>query len=57
NRPLADKLESLLATRRPFYAQADLQVSPQLDQSPQAVAAQIEELIPSVLKSQVQLNN
>jgi len=51
NRPLADKLESLLATRRPLYAQADLQVSPQLEQSPQAVAAQIEELIPSVLKS------
>jgi shikimate kinase len=52
NRPLAGKLESLLATRRPLYAQADLQVSLQLDQSPQAVAAQIEELIPSVLKSQ-----
>ncbi|MGL5835432.1 MAG: shikimate kinase [Waterburya sp.] len=57
NRPLADKLESLLTTRLPFYAQADLKVSPQLDQSPQAVAAQIEELIPSVLKSQTQLDN
>jgi shikimate kinase len=53
NRPLADKLKSLLATRRPLYAQADLQVSPQSDQSPQAVAAQIEALIPSVLKSKV----
>ena len=57
DRPLADKLESLLVTRRPLYAQADLQVSPKLDQSPQEVAAQIEELIPSVLKSQVQSNN
>lgn len=57
NRPLADKLESLLNQRRPLYAQADLQVSPGLEQSPQEVAAQIEELIPSVLKSQVQLNN
>ena len=57
DRPLADKLESLLVTRRPLYAQADLQVSPGLEQSPQEVAAQIEELIPSVLKSQVQLNN
>lgn len=57
NRPLADKLESLLNQRRPLYAQADLQVSPGLEQSPQEVAAQIEQLIPSVLKSQVQLNN
>ena len=57
NRPLADKLESLLNLRRPLYAQADLQVAPELEQSPQEVAAQIEELIPSVLKSQVQLDN
>jgi shikimate kinase len=57
NRPLADKLESLFNARRPLYAQADLQVSPRLEQSPPEVAAQIEELIPSVLKSQVQLNN
>jgi shikimate kinase len=51
NRPLADNLESLLTTRRPLYAQADLPIAPQLDQSPQAVATQIEERIPSVLKS------
>jgi shikimate kinase len=57
NRPLADKLEPLLNLRRPLYAQADLQVAPELEQSPQEVAAQIEELIPSVLKSQVRLNN
>jgi len=52
NRPLAGKLESLLETRRPLYAQGDLRVSPQPEQSPYAVAVQIEELIPSVLKPQ-----
>ena len=53
NRPLADQLESLLATRRPLYAQADLRICPQPEQSPEEVAVQIQELIPSVLKSQV----
>ncbi|MEL6581260.1 MAG: shikimate kinase [Cyanobacteria bacterium J06621_12] len=57
NRPLADKLESLLETRRPLYAQGDLRICPQPEQSPQEVAAQIQELIPSVLKSQVQPDN
>ncbi|MEO1465717.1 MAG: shikimate kinase [Cyanobacteria bacterium J06633_1] len=52
NRPLAGKLESLLETRRPLYAQGDLRVYPKPEQSPQAVAVQIEELIPSVLKPQ-----
>ena len=52
-RPLADKLESLLTTRRPLYAQADIKVSVQTEQSPQEVSAQIRELIPSVLKPQV----
>ena len=53
NRPLADKLESLLETRLPLYAQADLRISTTPEQSPEAVAAQIKESIPSVLKSQV----
>lgn len=52
-RPLADKLESLLTTRRPLYAQADIKVSVQTEQSPQEISAQIRELIPSVLKPQV----
>ena len=51
-RPLADKLESLLVTRRPLYAQADLHVSVKPEQSAKQVSAQIRELIPSVLKSQ-----
>jgi len=57
NRPLAGKLESLLETRRPIYAQADLEVSIQSEQSPSEVAAQIIKLIPSVLKSQVEQNS
>lgn len=50
-RPLADKLESLLETRFPLYAQADLRISPNPEQSPQEVSTQISELIPSILKS------
>lgn len=46
NRPLAGNLEPLFIARRPLYAQADLQVSPRLEQSPPEVAAQIKELIP-----------
>ena len=57
NRPLAGKLESLLETRRPLYAQADLQVAIESEQSPSDAAAQIVELIPSVLKSQVEQNS
>jgi len=56
DRPLAAKLESLLEARRPLYAQADLQVSTKPEQSPSEVATQIIELIPSVLKSQVEQN-
>lgn len=51
NRPLASKLESLLETRRPLYAQADLQISTRPEQSPEEVAAQIKERMPSVLKT------
>lgn len=53
-RPLADKLESLLNTRRPLYNQADLRVTTAAEQSAEEVSAQIIELIPSVLKSQAQ---
>ena len=51
-RPLANQLESLLTSRRPLYAQADLQISVKPEQSAEEVSAQIKELIPSVLKSQ-----
>jgi shikimate kinase len=50
NRPLADNLESLLTTRRPLYAQANLPFSPKLDQSPEEIAVQIEKLIPNLCK-------
>ena len=52
-RPLADKLESLLETRRPLYAQADIRLSIEQEQTPQAITAQIIETIPSVIKSPV----
>ena len=54
-RPLAAKLESLLEARRPLYAQADIQikVSSASEASPEELAAQIMETIPTVLKSQV----
>ncbi|WP_026102369.1 shikimate kinase [Pleurocapsa sp. PCC 7319] len=52
-RPLADKLESLLKTRRPLYAQADICLSIEQEQTPQAITNRIIETIPSVLKSQV----
>ena len=53
-RPLADKLESLLETRRPLYNQADIHVTTAVEQSAEEVSARIIELIPSVLKSQTQ---
>ncbi|MGL5940154.1 MAG: shikimate kinase [Waterburya sp.] len=52
-RPLADKLESLLTTRRPLYAQADIQITITQEKSPEKVSAQIIQMIPTVLKSQV----
>ena len=53
-RPLADKLESLLETRRPLYNQADIRVSTAVEQSAEEVSSQIIELIPTVLKSKTQ---
>ncbi len=52
-RPLADKLESLLKTRRPLYAQADIHLKIKPEQSPEEISAQIIEIMPTVLKSQV----
>jgi len=52
-RPLADKLESLLETRRSLYAQADIAIAVNSHISPTKISAQIIEAIPSVLKSQV----
>lgn len=50
-RPLANKLESLLDSRHSLYAQADLRICIEPEQSAKAVAVQIREAIPSVLKS------
>ena len=51
-RPLADKLEPLLEKRRPLYAQADLRIAIESEQSPQELSQRIIEAIPTVLKSQ-----
>ena len=51
NRPLATQLESLLVTRRPLYKQADLHLPIIEQKTPEAVANQIIELIPSCLNS------
>ena len=50
-RPLADKLESLLQSRRPLYAQADIAISIRAEQSPSEISAQIIETMPTVIKS------
>lgn len=52
-RPLANQLESLLEKRRPLYAQADLRITTQPEQSASEISTQIIETIPTVLKSQV----
>lgn len=53
NRPLADKLESLLSVRRPLYEQADLHIPIKPEQSAAAISVQISQAIPTVLKPQV----
>ena len=53
SRPLASQLESLLVSRRPLYAQADLHIAIATEQSPEGTATQIIEKIPTVLKSSV----
>ena len=55
-RPLADKLEPLLETRRPLYAQADLRIAIESEQPPQEISKGIIEAIPTVLKSQERVN-
>lgn len=50
SRPLADKLELLLAQRRPLYAQADLSIPISAHQTPEEVVTQILSQIPTVIK-------
>ena len=56
-RPLANKLESLLKSRRSLYAQADIAISINSNLPPAKVSAKIIEAIPSVLKSPTKSNN
>ena len=51
NRPLADKLKSLLAKRRSLYAQADLTVKSDRVKTPEQVATEIIQQIPDKLLS------
>lgn len=55
-RPLADRLEPLLEKRRPLYAQADLKIAIESEQSPQELSTRIIEAIPTVLRSQERVN-
>jgi shikimate kinase len=56
-RPLASKLESLLETRRPLYAQADLHITIKPEQTPEAIVTEIIEQIPRVLKPKSVMSN
>lgn len=47
------KLRSLLDERRSLYAEADLHITPRPEDTPNAIAAQVLEAIPSVLKAGV----
>jgi shikimate kinase len=47
----AGRLATLLAARRPLYAQADLHVL-QVEATPEAVALQVLEALPSILREQ-----
>ncbi|MGK7897835.1 MAG: shikimate kinase [Xenococcus sp. (in: cyanobacteria)] len=51
NRPLADKLKSLLAKRHSLYAQADLRVMSDRVKTPEQVAMEIIQQIPDKLLS------
>ena len=48
-RPLAEKLESLWESRRSLYAQADLKISVQREQTPEQIADKIMDKIPSMI--------
>ena len=56
-RPLADKLETLLETRRSLYAQADIKLSIKSNITPEEISAQIMAAIPTVLKPQVDISH
>jgi shikimate kinase len=55
-RPLKDKLNSLLEQRRPLYNQADLHLTIDSDRTPEQIAAEAIEMIPSVLKTNSNFN-
>ncbi len=55
-RPLANKLDSLFEARRCLYAQADLHITISKEQTPEQIADEIMEKIPSVLMSQAYNN-
>lgn len=50
----AERLETLLASRRPLYAQADLRVEQREGEDPQAVAQRVLEALPTILKDRAQ---
>jgi len=50
-----NQLVQLLAQRQPLYAQADLHISVQVEETPEQVATKVLEAIPSVLKKEVKL--
>ncbi len=51
-RPLGDKLESLWESRRSLYAQADLRISVPREQTPEQIAENIMDRIPSMIMTQ-----
>ncbi|MBD2004809.1 MULTISPECIES: shikimate kinase [Cyanophyceae] len=57
NADLATELENRCHQRQPLYAQADLQISISQEQTPEQIAKQIIEAIPTVLKKRPQSNN
>jgi shikimate kinase len=57
NADLATELENRFHQRQPLYAQADLQISISQEQTPEQIAKQIIEAIPTVLKKRPQSNN
>jgi shikimate kinase len=50
----AARLETLLETRRPLYAQADLRVEQQASDDPRAVAERVLAALPTILKERAQ---
>ncbi|WP_156114099.1 shikimate kinase [Myxosarcina sp. GI1] len=50
-RPLANRLETLLESRRSLYAQADLRLEIATKRSPEQIATEIINTVPTILKS------